>query len=79
RVSDRDTLSETLKASGIPTAVYYPKCLHEQPVFAPLNYKSGDFPAAEAAAREVLSLPLNPYLSEADQDQVIAAVRAALS
>ena len=79
RVSDRDTLSETLKASGIPTAVYYPKCLHEQPVFASLNYKSGDFPAAEAAAREVLSLPLNPYLSEADQDQVIAAVRAALS
>jgi len=79
RVSDRDTLSETLKASGIPTAVYYPKCLHEQPVFASLNYTSGDFPAAEAAAREVLSLPLNPYLSEADQDQVIAAVRAALS
>jgi UDP-2-acetamido-2-deoxy-ribo-hexuluronate aminotransferase len=72
-------LTEKLKADGIPTAVYYPKCLHEQPVFAPLGYSLGDFPEAEAASREVLSLPLNPYLSEADQDRVIAAVRKGLS
>ena len=79
RVTERDALAETLKTSGIPTAVYYPKCLHEQPVFASLSYKYGDFPAAEAASREVLSLPLSPYLSEADQDRIIAAVRAALT
>ena len=79
RVPDRDALTEKLKADGIPTAVYYPKCLHEQPVFAPLGYSLGDFPEAEAASREVLSLPLNPYLSEADQDRVIAAVRKGLS
>ena len=78
RVPDRDALTEKLKADGIPTAVYYPKCLHEQPVFAPLGYSLGDFPEAEAASREVLSLPLNPYLSEADQDRIIAAVRKAL-
>jgi UDP-2-acetamido-2-deoxy-ribo-hexuluronate aminotransferase len=79
RVPDRDVLADKLKERAIPTAVYYPKCLHEQPVFAPLGYKYGDFPAAEAASREVLSLPLNPYLEESDQDKVIAAVRDALS
>jgi UDP-2-acetamido-2-deoxy-ribo-hexuluronate aminotransferase len=77
-VPDRDALAEKLKTLGIPTAVYYPKCLHEQPVFAPLGYKYGDFPAAESASREVLSLPLNPYLTEEDQDRVIASVRQAL-
>jgi len=79
RVSDRDTLGEKLKAKGVPTAVYYPKCLHEQPVFAPLGHHYGDFPAAEAAAREVLSLPLNPYLTEAEQDFIIQGVREALA
>lgn len=78
RVPDRDTLGEKLKALGIPTAVYYPKCLHEQPVFAPLGYNYGDFPEAESASREVISLPLNPYLSEREQDLVIAGVRLAL-
>lgn len=78
RVPDRDTLAEKLKALGIPTAVYYPKCLHEQPVFASLGYNYGDFPVAESASREVISLPLNPYLSEREQDLVIAGVRHAL-
>jgi UDP-2-acetamido-2-deoxy-ribo-hexuluronate aminotransferase len=77
-VPDREALAEKLKTLGIPTAVYYPKCLHEQPVFAPLGYKYGDFPEAESASREVLSLPLNPYLTEEDQDRIIAAVRQAL-
>jgi UDP-2-acetamido-2-deoxy-ribo-hexuluronate aminotransferase len=77
-VPDRDALAEKLKTLGIPTAIYYPKCLHEQPVFAPLGYKYGDFPAAESAAREVLSLPLNPYLTEEDQDRIIVALRQAL-
>ena len=79
RVPDRDTLGEKLKGKGIPTAVYYPKCLHEQPVFSHLGYSYGDFPAAEAASREVLSLPLNPYLTEAEQDFVIQGVREALA
>ena len=79
RVPDRDALGEKLKTKGVPTAVYYPKCLHEQPVFAHLGYKYGDFPNAEAASREVISLPLNPYLTEAEQDFVINGVRESLN
>jgi UDP-2-acetamido-2-deoxy-ribo-hexuluronate aminotransferase len=56
--------------------VYYPKCLHEQPVFTSLGYKWGDFPEAEKASREVISLPMHPFLTEASQDKIISAVRA---
>jgi UDP-2-acetamido-2-deoxy-ribo-hexuluronate aminotransferase len=79
RAPNRDALGETLKTKGIPTAVYYPKCLHEQPVFSHLGYHYGDFPVAEAASREVISLPLNPYLTEAEQDFVITGVREAIA
>lgn len=78
RVPNRDAVAEKLKAQGIPTAVYYPKCLHEQPVFAHCGYKWGDFPESEKASREVLSLPMHPFLSEADQDKIVEAVKAAI-
>jgi UDP-2-acetamido-2-deoxy-ribo-hexuluronate aminotransferase len=78
RVPRREPISEQLKARGIPTAVYYPKCLHEQPVFASLGYRPGDFPQAENASREVLSLPMHPFLTEADQDGVVTALKAAI-
>jgi UDP-2-acetamido-2-deoxy-ribo-hexuluronate aminotransferase len=74
RLPQRDLIGERLKAKGIPTAVYYPKCLHEQPVFAKLGYGPGSFPESEKAAREALSLPLHPFLTEQDQDQVIAGL-----
>jgi UDP-2-acetamido-2-deoxy-ribo-hexuluronate aminotransferase len=79
RVPDRDAVAAKLKAKGIPTAVYYPKCLHEQPVFASCGYRWGQFPVAERASREVLSLPMHPFLSAADQDQVVAAVKEAVN
>lgn len=75
RIPDRDKVAEHLKAQGIPTAVYYPKCLHEQPVFAKLGYAWGDLPVSEKAAGEVLSLPMHPFLSEAEQDKVIHAIQ----
>lgn len=75
RVGNREELGSALKAAGVPSAVYYPKCLHEQPVFAPLGYKWGEFPASEHASRHVISLPMHPYLTEAEQDQIVAAVR----
>lgn len=75
RVANRDELGAKMKEEGIPTAVYYPKCLHEQPVFAPLGYKWGDFSASERASREVISLPMHPYLTAVDQDKVVAAVK----
>ncbi len=78
RVPDRDALGAKLKAAGIPTAVYYPKCLHEQPVFADVACPWGTLPASEAASREVISLPMHPFLSEQDQDRIVKAVRASV-
>ncbi len=77
RVADRESFQSALKEQGIPTAVYYPKCLHEQPVFRHLGYELGRFPVSEQASREVVSLPMHPFLTEADQDRVIAAVKEA--
>ncbi len=75
RVANRDELGAKLKEEGIPTAVYYPKCLHEQPVFAPLGYQWGDFPACEKVSREVISLPMHPFLTDEEQDRIVAAVK----
>ncbi|MFZ0878536.1 MAG: DegT/DnrJ/EryC1/StrS family aminotransferase [Candidatus Acidiferrales bacterium] len=74
RVAHRDALREHLQHRGIPSEIYYPKPLHLQAAFASLGHKSGDFPAAEAASREVLSLPIYPELSEEQQRAVVAAI-----
>lgn len=63
----RDAIAAGLKDAGIPVGIYYPKCFHEQPVFEHLGYAYGDFPESEKASKEVLSLPMHPYLSEEDQ------------
>jgi UDP-2-acetamido-2-deoxy-ribo-hexuluronate aminotransferase len=78
RVPKRDRVISQLKANGIPTAVYYPKCLHEQPVFANCGYLWGTFPQAEKASREVLSLPMHPFLGEAEQDHVVKILKDTL-
>jgi UDP-2-acetamido-2-deoxy-ribo-hexuluronate aminotransferase len=78
RVPNRDAVAAKLKEKGIPTAVYYPKCLHEQPVFSSSGYVWGDFPESEKASREVLSLPMHPFLTSLDQDRVIAALQESL-
>jgi UDP-2-acetamido-2-deoxy-ribo-hexuluronate aminotransferase len=75
RVPERDQVASRLKALGIPTAVYYPKCLHEQPVFSKLGYNWGDFPASEEASREVLSLPMHAFLIPEEQDRVVNAIK----
>jgi UDP-2-acetamido-2-deoxy-ribo-hexuluronate aminotransferase len=74
RINERDQVAARLKTMGIPTAIYYPKCLHEQPVFFKLGYSWGDFPESERASREVLSLPMHPFLAEADQARIIECV-----
>lgn len=79
RIEDRDTVKSALQELEVPSAIHYPKCLHEQPVFEPLGYKWGDFPVSENASRSVLSLPMHPFLDEATQDQVIDGVKKALS
>jgi len=78
RVPDRNLLAQHLKDDGIPTAVYYPKCLHEQPVYASLGYRYGEFPASEQASREVISLPMHPYLENAEVEQIASACRKAI-
>ena len=75
RVPPRDALQAHLKARGIGSAVYYPLPLHLQPCFAYLGYQEGQFPESELAAKEVVSLPVYPELTDAQRDEVIAAVR----
>ncbi len=78
-VPDREAVQAKLSARGIPTAVHYPVPLHLQPVFKNLGLGVGSFPEAEAAARRVISLPMHPYLSDEDQDLVVAALKESVS
>jgi dTDP-4-amino-4,6-dideoxygalactose transaminase len=75
RVERRDELQACLKANGIGSAIYYPLPLHLQPCFAYLGYKEGSIPEAEKAARQVLSLPIYPELSQPQLDEVVGRVR----
>lgn len=75
QVERRDELVAHLKARGIGSAVYYPLGLHLQPCFAYLGNRPGSLPVTEAATRSVVSLPVFPELTAAQQDAVIGAVR----
>ncbi|MGR3433947.1 MAG: DegT/DnrJ/EryC1/StrS family aminotransferase [Shimia sp.] len=72
----RDAAMARLKARGIPTAIYYPRPLHLQTAYARFPTDPAGLARSEAAAACVFSLPMHPYLSEADQDRVIAALGA---
>ncbi|MCX7713950.1 MAG: DegT/DnrJ/EryC1/StrS family aminotransferase, partial [Chthoniobacterales bacterium] len=74
RIEKRDLVARKLEERGIPTGIYYPKCLHQLPVFEHLGYRVGEFPNAERAAEEVLSLPMHPYLDEATQDFIVDSI-----
>ena len=71
----RDELKAHLDASGIGNAVHYPMPLHLQKAYAHLGHRAGDFPVAEKAARECLSLPMFPELTEAQIGRVAAVVK----
>lgn len=70
----RDALQAHLKSLGIGCAVYYPIPLHEQPCFAYLGHRKGQFPETERICQEVLSLPVYPEMTEAMREEVAAAV-----
>ncbi len=78
RVPRRDRVLARLTANGIGAGVHYPIPLHLQGAFADLGYRAGDFPVAERAAGELVSLPLFPHLTAEQQARVAAALRAAL-
>src|SRR5438445_7135497 len=74
RVEQRDALQKFLSERKIGSAVYYPYPLHLQPLYASLGHKAGDFPHAERAAQEVLSLPMHPGLRKEQIARVVETV-----
>jgi dTDP-3-amino-3,4,6-trideoxy-alpha-D-glucose transaminase len=72
--SERDALRRFLLRRGIETGIHYEQPLHLQPAFRKLGYRRGDFPHAEKAAREILSLPLHPFLLDREADRIVEEV-----
>lgn len=72
QVEDRAKFQADLKAAGVPTAVYYPIPLSKQKAYA--HFPSAPTPVSEALSAKVVSLPMHPYMDEATQDRIIAAV-----
>lgn len=79
RSAQRDRLQQRLQEQGIQTGIHYPIPVHLQPAYADLGYGVGDFPHAEAAAREVLSLPLYAELTPDQIETISAAVSQSIS
>src|SRR3990167_570226 len=75
RVKNREAMVEKLSALGVPTTVHYPVPLHMQEAFKDLGYNIGDFPISELVSKEIMSLPMSAYLSEAEQDFVVQAIK----
>ena len=76
---DRDAFAAHLKAQGVPTAIYYPKSLHQQTAYRHFPVAGNGLPVAEKLSADVISLPMHAYLDEPAQARVIKAVREALA
>jgi dTDP-4-amino-4,6-dideoxygalactose transaminase len=74
RAPRRDELKASLQTDGIPSEIYYPLCLHLQKAFAYLGHQPGDLSVAEKTSQEVLSLPVYPELTDAQQDIVVRGI-----
>ncbi len=77
--TDRDAFAAALKAQGVPTAIYYPKSMHQQTAYKNYPVADGGLPVSERLSSDVISLPMHAYLDEASQGRVIAAVRGFFS
>ena len=67
-----------MKADQIGAAVYYPIPLHLQPAYRELGYRCGDLPVTEKLVDEILSLPMYPELTDGQQEEIVAGIRAFL-
>jgi dTDP-4-amino-4,6-dideoxygalactose transaminase len=76
---DREDFQATLKAAGIPTAVYYPKPLHQQAAYKHYPVAGNGLPVSDRIAAEVVSLPMHPYLTDEVQDRIVGAVKSAIT
>ncbi|MES2751417.1 MAG: DegT/DnrJ/EryC1/StrS family aminotransferase [Pseudomonadota bacterium] len=74
----RESFAEALKSQGVPTAIYYPKSMHQQTAYKQHPVAEGGLPVSEKLSSDVISLPMHAYLDHAAQDRVIKAVRDAL-
>ncbi len=79
RVPDRDRVFARMKEVGIGVGIHYPVPLHLQPAYSWLGYERGDFPATEAAANSILSLPIYPEMTQSQQAFVVEQLRKALA
>jgi len=79
RVGDRDRVLEALRAEGIGAGVHYPTPVHLLGAFASLGHRAGDFPNAERAAAEMVSLPLFPGITAEQQERVVDVLRGAVA
>jgi len=77
--TDRDGFASALKAQGIPTAIYYPKSMHQQAAYRDFPVADGGLPACERLSSDVISLPMHAYLDEPTQERIIKAVRGYFS
>jgi dTDP-4-amino-4,6-dideoxygalactose transaminase len=79
RAEDRDGMMNHLKKAGIGTGIHYPIPLHRQKAYASLQYRLGDFPVTEKAAAEIVSLPMFPQLTAAQQARVVTEILSFIS
>jgi dTDP-4-amino-4,6-dideoxygalactose transaminase len=77
--TNRDEFAAALKTQGIPTAIYYPKSMHQQTAYRDYPVADGGLPISEQLSDDVISLPMHAYLDEPTQERIIKAVRGALS
>jgi dTDP-4-amino-4,6-dideoxygalactose transaminase len=77
--TDRDGFAAALKAQGVPTAIYYPKSMHQQTAYRDFPVAEGGLPVSEKLSEDVISLPMHAYLDAPMQERIIGAVRGALA